>query len=341
MVGYQETLPVRLLWAAAMAVWRVESAPEPSPARLQGALGTNMASLGKIDAPRSSMQTGSHIYARSDNEAWARVVKRPADLPDYDDPPVNEVVIGIQFDRTAMTGAHVGLFWEGLRDEFPKASEQPPLEPKIEPLQPRRFSAPIFEFVSWRGSRYWLISEDDVQLIQVQADRLLYNWRRGPNNAAYPHFETLQERFWSIAKKWSNFLEQREQVLKLTQWEVTYINHIPTPNGQPSLTGALSFWGEELDHALGGTAEASRMEAQRILTEDGSPWARMYISVVTGIRPDEVPLIAFELTVRGPAEGEKVWEATQDRVFRARRQIVTAFDTLTTPAMHALWGKRT
>jgi uncharacterized protein (TIGR04255 family) len=267
-------------------------------------------------------------------------VTRPLDLPDYGDPPVNEVVIGVQFNRTAITGAHIGLFWEELRDEFPKASEQPPLEPKIEPLQLRHFSAPILELTFWRGSRYWLTSEDDVQLIQIQADRLLYNWRRGPRNAAYPHFEALQEKFWSIAEKWSNFLKKEGQSLKLTQWELTYINHILTPAGQPTLADVLSFWGGELDNALGGVAEAGRLEAQRILTENNSPWARMYVSIITGVRVDQFPLIAFELTVRGPPESEGIWETTHDRLFKARRQIVTAFDTLTTPKMHAVWGKR-
>jgi uncharacterized protein (TIGR04255 family) len=63
--------------------------------------------------------------------ARSRAVKRPADLPDYDNPPVNEVVIGIQFEHTAITGAHIGLFWEELRNEFPKASEQPPSNPEL------------------------------------------------------------------------------------------------------------------------------------------------------------------------------------------------------------------
>jgi uncharacterized protein (TIGR04255 family) len=271
-----------------------------------------------------------------------RVMTRPVDLPDYEDPPVNEVVIGIQFNQTAITGAHIGLFWEELRDEFPKVSEQPPLEPKIEFLQPRLFSAPRLEFSSWHGSRYWLTSEDDVQLIQIQYDRLLYNWRRGPHNAAYPHFEALLEKFWSIAKKWSDFLKKEGQTLSLTQWEVTYINHILTPEGQPALADALSFWGGQLDRALGGAAEAGRMEAQRILTENTSPWARMYVNITTGVRLDQVPLplIAFELTVRGPPGDEEIWETTHDRLFQARRQIVTAFDTLTTEKMHATWGRR-
>lgn len=170
----------------------------------------------------------------------------------------------------------------------------------------------------------------------------MYNWRRGPHNAPYPHFEALQEKFWSISEKWSDFLKgiERPLKLKLTQWELTYINHIPTPDGQPTLADALSFWGEKLDRAMGGAAEAGRMEAQRILTENNSPWACMYVNITTGIRVDQVPLIGFELTVRGPPGSEESWDTTHDRLFKARHQIVTAFDTLTTEKMHAIWGKR-
>jgi len=95
---------------------------------------------------------------------------------------------------------------------------------------------------SWRGSRHWLTSEDDVHLIQIQADRLVYNWRRGLQNAPYPHFEYLQEKFWSIVEKWSTFLKGIEKTLELTQWEVSYINHILTPDKQPTLAEVLSFW---------------------------------------------------------------------------------------------------
>ncbi len=265
---------------------------------------------------------------------------RPADLPDYDDPPVNEVVIGIQFTKIAITGAHIGLFWQSVRDEFPNIEEQPPLEPKLESFQPPRFSLPMFGFTSWPGSRHWLISEDQVDLVQIQQDRLIYNWRRGPNNASYPHFEALQDKFWVVTDKWRSYIENIGQVIDLTQWEVTYINHILTPEGRPELAEVLSFWGAELDQAMGGPADTGRMEVQRNLTEDGSPWARMYVSMTTGIRSDQVPLIVVELTVRGPPENEDSWSNTRNRILDARRQIVTAFDTLTTPEMHIVWGKR-
>jgi uncharacterized protein (TIGR04255 family) len=268
------------------------------------------------------------------------MMTRPADLPDYDDPPVNEVIIGVQFAKIAITGAHIGLFWQELRDEYPTIEEHPPLESRLESFQPPRFALPMFGLVSWPGSRHWLISEDQVDLVQIQQDRLVYNWRRGPGNAHYPHFEALQEKFWAITNKWRTYIQNMGQVLDLTQWEVTYINHILRPEGQPKLADALSFWGAGLDQAMGGPADAGRMEAQRILTEAGTPWARMYVSVTTGMRPDQVPLVTFELTVRGPPENEDSWDRMRNQLLNARRQIVTAFDTLTTPEMHAVWGKR-
>ena len=269
-------------------------------------------------------------------------MKRPTDLPDYEDPPVNEVVIGVQFARTAITGAHAGVFWEQLRDRFPNTAEQPPLDPQIEFFEPFRFQLPTFGITAWPGSRHWFISDDQVDLVQVQSDRFLYNWRRGPNNAPYPHFEALYERFRTIADQWSEYLNALGLPLALTQWEVTYINHIFGPHhSTPRLGEVLTFWGEALEHAMGGHADTGRMEAQRVLTEpDGRPWARMFVALGSGVRADQVPLISFELTVRGPPANENPWERMEDQLFRARRQIVTAFDLLTTPEMHALWSKR-
>jgi uncharacterized protein (TIGR04255 family) len=143
-----------------------------------------------------------------------RAAARPADLPDYDRPPINEVVIGIQFARVDITGAHVGLFWNELRSEFPKVSEQPALAATAEILQPSRFAPPILQFSSWHGSRHWLTSEDDIQLIQIQADRLFYNWRRGPDAAPYPHFESLQHKFREVGEKMGGLPRKMGSIVK-------------------------------------------------------------------------------------------------------------------------------
>jgi len=73
----------------------------------------------------------------------------------------------------------------------------------------------------------------------------------------------LQEKFRAIGERWADFLAKLEQPLKITQWEVTYINHILTPDGRPGLTDALSFFSGELTTAMGGAVEAG--SGRRIL----------------------------------------------------------------------------
>src|SRR5262245_41023644 len=97
-------------------------------------------------------------------------MRRPADLPDYATPPVDEVVVGVQFQRMPITGAHIGLFWSFVRNDFPKIEEQPPLEPRVENLTPAAVPQAFLPFVFRPlGMRYWFSTQDDVELLQLQS----------------------------------------------------------------------------------------------------------------------------------------------------------------------------
>jgi hypothetical protein len=49
---------------------------------------------------------------------------RPIDLPDFTNPPVTEVVLGVQFNSIErFLAPHVGLFWQRLVPEFPDVEE--------------------------------------------------------------------------------------------------------------------------------------------------------------------------------------------------------------------------
>jgi uncharacterized protein (TIGR04255 family) len=48
----------------------------------------------------------------------------------FDRPPVAEVACGILFGTTVpLRAAHIGLYWQRIRDEFPRIEEAPPLSP--------------------------------------------------------------------------------------------------------------------------------------------------------------------------------------------------------------------
>jgi uncharacterized protein (TIGR04255 family) len=53
----------------------------------------------------------------------------PQSLPDYNNPPVIEVVSGISFETIEKFGGqHLGLFWQNVRDKYPLCEHAQRLE---------------------------------------------------------------------------------------------------------------------------------------------------------------------------------------------------------------------
>lgn len=58
-------------------------------------------------------------------------------LPDFDNPPVVETVLSVQFERLpAMRSVHFWLFWQRVRDQFPNTEERPTLASIVEQATP-------------------------------------------------------------------------------------------------------------------------------------------------------------------------------------------------------------
>jgi uncharacterized protein (TIGR04255 family) len=107
----------------------------------------------------------------------------------FDRPPVVEVACGVLFATAKpLRGAQLGLYWQRIRETFPRIEEAPPLAPVIEaqgsgpsavelgylfgPLPPLR--------------RTWFISQDGRNLVQVQEDRFVFNWKKAAEDDEYP-----------------------------------------------------------------------------------------------------------------------------------------------------------
>ncbi len=146
---------------------------------------------------------------------------RPAGLPEFDHPPVDEVVLGIEFaPLRGFTQAHLGVFWNDIREDYPRTQDQIPLLdlgtlPIVIPtgIPPNA------------GFRTWFISNDDSSIIQVQNDRFICNWRKRGDE--YPRFEPLYERFSANLALFERVAEGLELgTLSPRRIEVTYINWI-------------------------------------------------------------------------------------------------------------------
>ena len=109
------------------------------------------------------------------------------DKPKFDNPPLVEVVAGIQFERLSniQTLDFADIWTHFGKDKFPVYREMPPLDNvgalEISNLPPMR--------------RYWFESVKKDALLQLQRDRFIYNWRRPPENMdkpnCYPKYEEV------------------------------------------------------------------------------------------------------------------------------------------------------
>jgi uncharacterized protein (TIGR04255 family) len=172
-------------------------------------------------------------------------------LPDYDNPPVTEVVFGIQFNKLdAIKAPDTGILWEKLdRKAYPECKEMLPLPPVIErfdvPSQPQR---PIFEELTHPPlPRLLFINAIKNHLVQVQQDRFHQNWRRLKSDDEYPRYAKLYPQFVKSWKLFTSFInESNLGTLEPNQYELTYVNHIPRGEGWVNLADIENVFPEFL-----------------------------------------------------------------------------------------------
>lgn len=139
----------------------------------------------------------------------------------FENPPINELVIATYFDPPLFTlrNEHVGLFWSRIRSEFPTVEQQAPVggAEAFQQLSGEFFPMP----------RFWFVAKDEINLIQLQKNAFMLNWRR--RDAEYPHFaENLKPAFDKYFRVFEDFAREDAGVqdIKIDLCELTYINTI-------------------------------------------------------------------------------------------------------------------
>ena len=268
---------------------------------------------------------------------------RPADLPDFDDPPVVETVLSVQFEPlAAMRTAHLGLLWESFRHEFPNTEERPLLERVLEqfPETPRvRLGLELQTYENPPVPRVWFTTMQANEMIQVQPDRFIKNWRKEGESETYPRYERNKASFERDFAVFQEFVTaNRLGVLRVNQCEVTYVNHILSGQGWESFADAhrvFSFWCPP-ETRIPGQPEDMRTHLRFVIPgKPAPPVGRLHVEVQPAFRAkDGRPMYVFHLTARGQV-GESI-----DFFDLGRRWIVESFATLTTPRMHDVWKRK-
>ena len=263
---------------------------------------------------------------------------RPVTIPEYKNPPLDEVVLGLQFTPapTFSSVANHDVF-RLFREDFPRVEEHPLLEPYYETFggSNPQHSIQVNIGAPPTGSRLWFVSRNEDHLLQFQPDRLLTNWRRRPEGTEYPQFDGIAEAFSANAKKLDNYLTmQFDHPLIIDQTEVCYINIIPL-NAPAEVGKWLRVFNLDTLDIEGFQAGFAEM----IRDPDGRAMGRLTYDFQHIISRDgQSHALRLILRARGQPTGQSV-DAAFNFMARCHDEIVARFDKITTTNAHSKWKK--
>lgn len=271
-------------------------------------------------------------------------------LPHFENPPVIETAISIQFSGIRGFGnAHLGLFWSRHRTTFPILSDADPIVAQRELFGAERNQLPRPPRVRLgvdAAARLQLATADLSRMIQVQNGRLVHNWRR-TGGGDYPRWTAVKP---DLLKYWADFQafvgECNLPIAVPNQWEVVYVNHLlkgsdwDSPADWPDLVpGVLG----RSDKLVGGSLEA--LVANFHVGLDGDR-GRLHIELfhalaVSNSDPEAEPmeLLTLQLTARGPVAGTGV-EAIDAGLELGHIAVVQNFAAITGNAAQARWRRK-
>lgn len=271
---------------------------------------------------------------------------RPPDLPEFDDPPVTEVALGIQFGTLEKFKAtHLGLLWGLFRAEFPKITEQSQIPPIFETFGTSPAPSVAIKLMQRpEVPRVWFLDEEAVELIQFQPDRFLHNWRKVESKKPYPRYEAIKKRFLSEFDTLTAFLKENELgEIQPNQCEVTYVNHILSNEGEDlcvDLHRVFGPWGGVSGLESLGRFEGAGIRANFVIqSSDGEPIGRLHVTANPERSDDGVQMVQLTLVARGRPE-KPTLDAASRFLDIGRDSIVRGFTALTTEEMHARWKRK-
>jgi uncharacterized protein (TIGR04255 family) len=269
------------------------------------------------------------------------------DFPSFDNPPLIETVIGVQFDQIPnLTSAHLGWYWrETLGTSWTRAQEAPALPDQFETFgeQSRRIPFPSLSAVlasSLPSPRIQFVNDADDRVIQVQNTRFIYNWRK--REGAYPRFRDLLPQFTASLTRFREFLRSATLgEVAFNQWELTYINRID--KGEAWKTP------EDWHKILPGLFTApSKTSGTRLERESGEinfeivpERGRLHVNVSSGrSQEDGNEILALNLTARGPIIPNNPTIDLESGLELGHRVLVEVFADIVSESAKKLWRKR-
>lgn len=252
----------------------------------------------------------------------------------FENPPVNEVVVSTYFNPplSNFRNEHVGLFWERIKGEFPIVRQQLPVGVGLEIAAEEPSPMP----------RYWFIAENDINLIQIQKNAFMFNWRR--RDEEYPrfhrHIKPTFDKYYGLFSEFIRTEFTTVEELAIDLCELTYINALEPcefwkgPQDTKSVIPSFSIVqpGIDVSDSPGFNCNYAYEVAVDLQLNIG-------IRAATMTQQPEVPVLIFEIKASGRLG--KVEKPTTDEWFeRAHDTIINSFSGMTNPDVQInLWRR--
>jgi len=256
---------------------------------------------------------------------------------ELDRAPLGEMVLGMQFAPLAgWSVLHYGLYWESIRQAFPKFELKDPL---LDPSGLASMQAAVSAPGGFLPPRVWFIDESDAYVLQLQHDRMLLNWRRR-QDSTYPRFRNLYSR---LATIWSEFVQFSEKAglgtPRVSRCENSYYNYVDTQALQSAGTpfeGIFPVWHGGLQDYLGNSPTLAFSLTVALPDVQGQTTTSLQPAVVPNER--KVLLQVQFTTAIVPAASDM--DAVLAALELGHKWNVRAFREFTSEHAQQLWGRR-
>jgi uncharacterized protein (TIGR04255 family) len=260
-------------------------------------------------------------------------------------PPVNEVSLSVALaPQDLLIGPRLPEILGSAFSRYSKIEVVPVYNMPVEYPSPQesfpRSGIPRLEFVPAGGvePRYWLVSDDDVYVVQVQRDYLAFNWRRREPGQEYVRYSTIRANFSEVSSTIQENLTAKGGQLLPQRAELTYVNVIAPNAVWRSLSDihrliAIRF-------AESSSYEQLAFSYSKALYEQDGPWiGRLHVALnpVYDWMKDE-PRLTLNITARSGNFSKPSIGAALNFLDVAHNYINSTFLDLLTAEAREMWG---
>ncbi len=243
----------------------------------------------------------------------------------------------------------IGLLWQHYGEKYNHVEQHSPIEPVIERFGVLNTSPPYATVQLLSGApplpRVWFLTEDKTELLQIQQDRFLRNWRQVNKDDVYPRYlEHIRPSFIKDFVDFQEFLKTNNiGEVKVNQCEVTYINHIYQEgkwDSHADIGNIFKFWEVDFKSKYHREIEEARFQFRCVLRDDKDDFlGRIHVNAQPAFRKsDDAPIFVLNITARG-----RPLAPDDDGVLGffdiGRENIVNLFTDITSDELHNDWGR--